>query len=150
MSRRRVLSSLGLTFPQPDEEPPAYTSPTATYETPAISKKGSDETSPIPAPDFKSKRDMSSPQHEASTSLKSAAALPTSTEDLRAQLAEAQSQIQKMKDQGLRQRKPGAEQAPAAAPMMQQQHAQSANMGVPLQFVAGLCLISFLLGYFFF
>lgn len=89
------------------------------------------------------------PHSEASTistSLKSTAGLPTSTEELRAQLSDAKSQIQKLKDQGLKQGKAGG----SAAPMMQQQHPQSTEMGVPLQIVAGLCLISFLLGYFFF
>lgn len=79
--------------------------------------------------------------------MKSTAALPTSTEELRAQLADAKSQIQKLKDQGLKQGKPGGK---SAAPMLQQQHPQSAEIGVPLQIVAGLCLLSFLLGYFFF
>lgn len=83
-----------------------------------------------------------------------AAGIPTSTEELRAQLSEANSQILKLKDrladQGLRQRKTAGDSAPAAPSMMQQQHPQSSNMGVPLQIVAGLCLVSFLLGYLFF
>lgn len=136
----------------PDEEPPAYTSPTATYETPAVSKKGTDEASPIPPPDFG--RKSKAPQEDASSSAKATTGIAVSSDNLQSQLTAANSQIAKLKDrladQGLRQRKTGGDSAPAAAPMMQQQHSQSSEMGVPLQIVAGLCLISFLIGYFFF
>lgn len=78
-------------------------------------------------------------------------ALPSSDE-LKAQLADANAQIQRLKDrladQGLRQRKTGGE-AKAAPATMQQQHAPT-EAGVPLQIVAGLCLLSFLIAYFFF
>lgn len=80
-----------------------------------------------------------------------ASALPSSDE-LKSQLADANAQIQRLKDrladQGLRQRKTGGD-AKAAPATIQQTHAQ-AESGVPVQMVAGLCLLSFLIAYFFF
>ncbi|KAE8373442.1 PapD-like protein [Aspergillus bertholletiae] len=144
----------------PDDEPPAYTSPAANFQTPAVgtASKAANDTSPIPPPDFSEKRDISTPQtnEPKASSAKAAIAsvIPTSGEDLSAQLAEAKAQIQKLKDkladQGLRQRKIGGETEKSAAPALQQQHAQAVEAGVPVQMVAGLCLLSFLIAYFFF
>ncbi|KAA8649145.1 putative integral ER membrane protein Scs2 [Aspergillus tanneri] len=144
-----------------DEEPPAYTSPNANYETPAVglTSKSANDTSPIPPPDFsdRPKRDTSTSQtNDASaTSSKSpAVGITPSSSDLKSQLAEANFQIQKLKDrladQGLRQRKIGGETEKSTAPMLQQQSAQSNESGVPVQVVAGLCLLSFLIAYFLF
>ena len=84
--------------------------------------------------------------------------MPTSTEDLRVQLSEAKAQILKLKqqaeEQSLRQRKSDAinqdsrERITTGTTGMgiQQQPAD----GVPVQIVAALCLLSFLLAYFFF
>ncbi|KAJ5725791.1 PapD-like protein [Penicillium malachiteum] len=140
-----------------DDEPPAYPSPNATYETPAPRKTTAEQGSPIPPPDFseKLKSESSPPPNEPSsfTSAKAAVinALPSS-DDLKAQLSDANAQIQRLKDrladQGLRQRKTGGE-AKAAPATMQQTHTQG-ETGVPLQIVAGLCLLSFLIAYFFF
>ncbi|KAB8200283.1 MSP Major sperm protein domain protein [Aspergillus parasiticus SU-1] len=144
----------------PDDEPPAYTSPAANFQTPAVgaASKVANDTSPIPPPDFSDKRNIATPQTNESkiSSAKAAiaSAIPTSGEDLSAQLAEAKAQIQNLKDrladQGLRQRKIGGETEKSAAPALQQQHAQSVEAGVPVQMVAGLCLLSFLIAYFFF
>ncbi|OQD85416.1 hypothetical protein PENANT_c010G08540 [Penicillium antarcticum] len=146
-----------------EEEPPAYTSPGGNFETPAPKKSTVDEASPIPQPDFSDKikseiKSEPSPQREAAPSALSSAksavanALPSSDE-LKAQLAEANAQIQRLKDrladQGLRQRKTGAEAGKAAPATMQQSHAQT-QAGVSIQAVAGLCLLSFLIAYFFF
>lgn len=142
-----------------DEEPPVYTSPvTGSFQTPAPGKKNTtDRTSPVPPPDFAEKAKYETPQPAESTSTFSnakaavASALPSSDE-LKSQLADANAQIQRLKDrladQGLRQRKTGGE-GTAAPAMMQQQHAASAS-GVSLQVVAALCLLSFLIAYFFF
>ncbi|KAF7589155.1 phosphatidylinositol-binding protein scs2 [Aspergillus hancockii] len=142
----------------PDEEPPAYTSPAANFQTPAVgaASKVTNDTSPIPPPDFSDKREISTPQinESKSTSAKStiASIIPTSGEDLSSQLAEAKAQIQNLKDrladQGLRQRKIGGETQKSATSALQQQ--QSVEPGVPVQMVAGLCLLSFLIAYFFF
>ncbi|CAG8891103.1 unnamed protein product [Penicillium egyptiacum] len=141
-----------------DEEPPAYTSPGgANFQTPAPKKVASDEPSPIPAPDFSEKKSQS-PQREPASAIsnaKSAVAnsLP-STDELKSQLSEANAQIQRLKDrladQGLRQRKTGGEASGKAVPAtMQQSHGPTAG-GVSIQIVACLCLLSFLIAYFFF
>lgn len=77
-----------------------------------------------------------------------------SADDLKTQLADANAQILRLKDrladQGLRQRKTGTEANAAVSPAtMQQQHAPS-TAGVPIQAVALLCLLSFLVAYLFF
>ncbi|GFF65187.1 hypothetical protein CNMCM6936_001564 [Aspergillus lentulus] len=144
----------------PEEEPPSYTSPAANYQTPAVgaSTKISNDTSPIPPPDFseKPKRDAFA-QHSnetSATSVKSnTSGIPASADELKTQLSEANAQIEKLKerlaDQGLRQRKIGGENEKSAS-TMQRQQVQPVAAGVPLQIVAGLCLLSFLIAYFFF
>jgi len=84
--------------------------------------------------------------------------VPISTEDLRVQLSEAKGQILRLKqqaeDQVLRQRKSDAVNQDSRERIttgttgmgIQQQPAD----GVPVQIVAALCLLSFLLAYFFF
>ena len=77
-----------------------------------------------------------------------------SSDELKSQLSEANAQIQRLKDrladQGLRQRKTGGEATGQAVPAnMQQSHAPTAS-GVSIQGVACLCLLSFLIAYFFF
>ncbi|KAE8353930.1 PapD-like protein [Aspergillus coremiiformis] len=143
-----------------DDETPTYTSPAANFQTPAVgaASKVTSDTSPIPPPDFSDKREISTPQTNESKATPAKAAIPsaisTSGEDLNAQLAEAKAQIQNLKDrladQGLRQRKIGGETEKSTAPALQQQHPQSVEPGVPVQVVAGLCLLSFLIAYFFF
>ncbi|KAL1983221.1 hypothetical protein VTN96DRAFT_395 [Rasamsonia emersonii] len=148
----------------PDEEPPAYSSPGGAYETPApaASRKVPDDVSPIPQPEFteKPRQEVSqeSTKAAAATDNSKSAATNAANEELKAQLAQAQAQIQKLKDQlaeqGLRLRKTdggAAQSAESTAPLLQQQHPQSAaEIGVPVQIVAGLCLLSFLIAYFFF
>ena len=85
-------------------------------------------------------------------------AIPKSGEDLRAQLSEAQATIsrltQQAQDQLLRQRKTDAtnqdsrERITTGTTGMGIQ--QQPGDGVPVQIVAALCLLSFLLAYFFF
>lgn len=141
----------------PDEEPPAYTSPpNPNYQTPAAAlTKSVNDTSPIPPPDFsdKPKREVSTPQIIESSATSSKSPVASASEDLRAQLSEANSQIsalkEKLADQGLRQRKIGTDAEKVPAPLAQQQP-QSVEAGVPVQIVAGLCLLSFLIAYFFF
>ena len=75
--------------------------------------------------------------------------LPISNEGLQEQLAAAKAQIAKLtsqlSDPQLRQRK-----VQEASEMMQTVVQQSNESGVPVQIVAGLCLLSFLIGYLFF
>lgn len=152
------ISRTKLTFIQVlDEEPPAYNSPGGNFETPAPATKKTEQLSPVPAPDFSEKPKSESPQpSEPATTFSNAkaavASVLPSSDELKAQLADANAQIQRLKDrladQGLRQRKTGGD-AKAAPAAMQQSHQQTES-GVPVQMVAGLCLISFLIAYFFF
>ncbi|KAF4538879.1 MSP domain containing protein [Lasiodiplodia theobromae] len=79
-------------------------------------------------------------------------AIPTSTEELKAQLQEARATIARLEQQasqGLRQRKgEGVSSKEEKASNLAVQQAPAG--GVPVQVVAGLCLFSFLLAYFFF
>ncbi|KKZ60251.1 hypothetical protein EMCG_05008 [[Emmonsia] crescens] len=130
-----------------EEEPPAYTSPaTAKFDTPSAVRA----TPP----------DMSSPEmqkHEPTPSPPAVQAKQDTTSDeLKSQLAEANAQIEKLRDQladqGLRQRKISSAAPGSTSSGLQQQQrvAQSAELGVPLRVVAGLCFLSFLLAYIFF
>ena len=85
-------------------------------------------------------------------------AIPTSGEDLRSQLSEAKATIsnlsQQIAERGLGQRKDGdgtqdskERNPPGVTATGIQQHSSE---GVPVQIVAALCLLSFLLAYFFF
>ncbi|OJJ87080.1 putative integral ER membrane protein Scs2 [Aspergillus glaucus CBS 516.65] len=135
-----------------DEEHPAQTSPIANYETPAVGlTKKSAETSPIPPPDFNEKPKQELSQTNES---KSSATGSPSVNELKAKLVEANSQIERLKekvsDNGLRQRKIGIDSKEPSSSMLQQQQAQSALAGVPIQIVASLCLLSFLIAYIFF
>lgn len=83
-------------------------------------------------------------------------AVPKSVDELRTQLSDAMSTIKVLKqqaEQGLRQRtvggsSKGANQDGTSTTSLQSH--QSVATGVPLQIVAILCLLSFLLGYVFF
>ncbi|KAL8928341.1 MAG: hypothetical protein Q9172_000933 [Xanthocarpia lactea] len=145
-----------------DEAPPAYGSPAPSYGSP-----GPEAVTPMNrATDSKSQADStggysaaSSIQNTASAATSSIAqAVPTSGEDLRAQLADAKATIarltQQAEEQGLRQRKTDAVNQDSRDRIttgttgmgIQQLPAD----GVPVQIVAALCLLSFLLAYFLF
>ncbi|KAL4964793.1 putative integral ER membrane protein Scs2 [Aspergillus stella-maris] len=140
-----------------EEEPPAYTSPKGDFETPATGLgKTSSAASPIPAPDFNDsiKREYSTPQVTENKAAAAQSPTPASGKpnDYESRLSDANAQIQRLKDkladQGLRQRKIGGESDKPAASLVQQ--AQSVEAGVPVKIVASLCLLSFLIAYFFF
>lgn len=83
-----------------------------------------------------------------------AEAIPTSTEQLKAQLAEAQATIARMAgqgEQGLRQRNAGsANNKGASSQNLATGMQRPPAGGVPVQVVAGLCLLCFLLAYYLF
>lgn len=137
-----------------EEEPPAYSSPSPQFGSPAThsnvtrSEREGLDTKPT------SDTNNLSATGIASSALSSAAnrvsnAVPTSQEELKQQLADAKAQISKLTSQlgdpQLRQRK-----VQEAGEKMQAVVQQSGETGVPVQIVAGLCLLSFLLAYFFF
>ncbi|EFY89012.1 integral ER membrane protein Scs2 [Metarhizium acridum CQMa 102] len=104
---------------------------------------------PAEETDDKSERPKSAVSH-AATSVSEAAQL--SYEELKSKLAQAEAQLLNLKDGGLRQRNvksaSSEEKRPAGntAQVVKQQQPD----GVPVQIVALLCLLSFLLAYFFF
>ena len=82
-----------------------------------------------------------------------AAAVPTSQEELQQKLAEANATITRLRDQaaeGIRQRKPQESAQQAVESVKQSVQQGQAQGGVPVQIVAGLCLLCFLIAYFFF
>lgn len=128
-----------------EEEPPAYSSPSPQFGSPATHSAGTRSMGDI---------NTSSSTAAASSTMGSAAkavfnAVPASQEDLKQQLADAKAQISKLSNQlgdpQVRQRK-----AQEASEKMQTVVQQTGETGVPVQIVAGLCLLSFLLAYFFF
>lgn len=137
-----------------EEEPPAYSSPSPQFGSPAAH---SAVTSAEPkGAGMRSMGDTnaSSSTAAASSSIGSAAtaisnSVPKSQEELKQQLADAKAQIAKLTSQlgdpQLRQRK-----VQEASEKMQTVVQQTGETGVPVQIVAGLCLLSFLLAYFFF
>jgi len=135
---------------QPEDEPPAYSSPTPQFGSPsahtpattsASSKAASEPKAVAPAP-----VDASSTISNASSAVTNA--LPSS-EELREQLAAARAQISRLTNQlndpQLRQRK-----VQEASEKMQTVVQQTNESGIPVQIVAGLCLLSFLIAYLFF
>ncbi|KAL8674253.1 MAG: hypothetical protein Q9168_001320 [Polycauliona sp. 1 TL-2023] len=142
-----------------DEAPPAYGSPA-----PSLGSPGPEAVTPVNrSTDNKAHIDSTGAapnnQSTASAAMSSIGqAIPTSGEDLRAQLADAKATIlsltQQADEQGLRQRKTDAvnqdsrERITTGTTGMGIQQ-QSAD-GVSVQIVAALCLLSFLLAYFFF
>ncbi|KAL1960259.1 hypothetical protein VTO42DRAFT_8802 [Malbranchea cinnamomea] len=149
-----------------EEQPPGYTSPApAKYDTPAANRTVNLDSSPPQSQEPAQPRSLDSPsqaQHQetgkpATENILTPQSSRDSTnpnEDLLGQLSEAKAQIQKLKQQvaenELRQRK--VEKTATSEPGLQQQQISQppAEQGVPLQVVAGLCLLSFLLAYIFF
>lgn len=136
----------------PEEEPAPYSSPTPVFgspspHTPAATTSAASKPISESKPATSSSAELSSTPgntHAAVTS-----AVPTSTEELQQQLAVAKAQIAKLtsqlNDPQLRQRK-----VQEASEKTQTVVQQSNESGVPLQIVAGLCLLSFLIAYLFF
>lgn len=125
-----------------EEEPPAYSSPSPTQF-----------GSPAPQSNVETAKSAMANAAEATGVTAAAAAVvnavPKSGDDVKQQLAAANAQIQKLTtqlaDPQVRQRK-----VQEASDKMQTMVAQTNEGGVPLQIVAGLCLLSFLIAYLFF
>jgi len=136
------------THAETPDAPPAYSS----------NRSPSPETfTPQPRPSAPSKQShaSSSDDHEAASSTltdKIAAASPLSYEEIQSKLAEAQATIASYASEGgLRMRKVAAGET-SSKTVNDVAHAvqQGGAQGVPLQIVAALCLVSFLLAYLFF
>lgn len=135
----------------PEEEPPAYSSPSPQFGSPAAHTPAAASSSSKSVNDSKA---SSSSAAEPSTAMGSAyasvtSAIPTSNEELQQQLAAAKAQIlsltSQISDPQVRQRK-----VQEASEKMQTVVQQTNESGVPVQIVAGLCLLSFLIAYLFF
>jgi cobalamin biosynthesis Mg chelatase CobN len=133
------------------EEPAPYSSPTPIFgspspHTPATTSAASKSVSES-KPATSSSTEPSSTLGTAYTAVTNV--VPSSTEELQQQLAAAKAQIAKLtsqlNDPQLRQRK-----VQEASEKMQTVVQQSNESGVPVQIVAGLCLLSFLIAYLFF
>ena len=131
-----------------EEQPPAYTSPSPQFGSPAPASSESKSQSTA-----ESAKSYSANAAEATGVAGAAAAIssamPTSGDDVKEQLAAARAQIAKLtaqaQDPQVRQRK-----VQEASDKMQTVVQQTQEGGVPLQIVAGLCLLSFLIAYLFF
>jgi len=135
------------------DEPPAYNSPSPQFGSPAthatslnnrpVSSKSVDESVAVGPQTAEPTSTLGSAYTAAAN------AIPTSSDELKQQLAAAQAQISKLtsqiSDPEVRQRK-----VHEASEKMQTVVQQTQETGVPLQIVAGLCLLSFLLAYLFF
>lgn len=125
-----------------DEKPPSYSaqSPSPQFGSPAPTEKSTLA---------ESTRSVAETTGVAGTAAAVSNAIPTSTEELKAQLAAAQNQIAKLtqdlKDPAVRQRKVAEAQEKVQTVVQQSQ-----DSGVPLHIVAALCLVSFLIAYLFF
>ncbi|KEF51691.1 uncharacterized protein A1O9_12326 [Exophiala aquamarina CBS 119918] len=133
-----------------DEQPPAYSSPSPQFGSPAAAASTPGRGSSSAAESAKSAVASSSEATGLTTAAAAVSnALPVSNEELKEQLAAAKAQIQKLSNQvqdpQFRQRK-----AAEANEKVQTIVQQSNESGVPLQIVAGLCLLSFLIAYLFF
>lgn len=131
-----------------EEQPPAYRSPSpqrSRFNTPGPETKNVTTSEKAKAV----ATDAAEATGIAGAAAAVANALPSSQEDLKRQLAEAQSQISKLTSQladpQIRQRK-----VQEATEKVQTVVQQTNETGVPLQITAGLCLLSFLIAYFFF
>lgn len=137
-----------------EEEPPAYSSPSPQFGSPAahsaVTSAGSKSSGTKSTADTNASSTAAGPSSAiASAASAISNAIPTSQEELKQQLADAKAQISKLTNQlgdpQLRQRK-----VQEASEKMQTVVQQTGETGVPVQIVAGLCLLSFLLAYFFF
>ena len=136
-----------------NDEPPAYSSPSPQFGSPAQGSAVAIDAKPAGATSLGDAKASSSNPATSSTFGGAASAIyesvPTSSDELKQQLAEARAQISRLasqvSDPSVRQRK-----VQEANEKVQQVVKQSGESGVPLQIVAGLCLLSFLLAYFFF
>jgi hypothetical protein len=141
----------GSSHETPETAPPAYStqrspSPEETY-TPETRRSTINPQSAIKKED----EDSRSLADARSTSSSIAAAVPPTYDDLKAKLAEAQATIASYSQEaGLRMRKVAKGETSSETVNNLAQQVHQAPQGVPLQIVAALCLVSFLLAYLFF
>jgi hypothetical protein len=148
---RTLLTVMPQVEATPDAPPLAYSSP----------QEEAVVTSPAPSQRVEARREPSrEPETAPSTIVPSVAAVKATVvdtyEDLKDALAQKEALITSLKEQlssGLKQRKPAAtatdEKSTSPGQALDQVQPRGTE-GVPIQIVAILCLLSFLLAYFFF
>ncbi|KAH7149154.1 PapD-like protein [Dactylonectria estremocensis] len=134
------------------EAPRAFSSPSATEEaSPSTAPPPyPNEDTPVQDEESEEKPEAKSAISQATTAV--ASAVDTTIEELKAKLVQAELQIASLKETGLRQRNvkaPTVDDAKRVISKTNQAVKQTVE-GVPVQIAALLCLISFLLAYFFF
>ncbi|KIX02953.1 uncharacterized protein Z518_06503 [Rhinocladiella mackenziei CBS 650.93] len=132
-----------------EEQPPAYSSPSSQFGSPAPQSSSVTQAAETAKTSAANAADASGVTAVAAAAAAVSHAMPMSSEELKEQLAAAKDQIQKLtsqlQDTQSRQRK-----VQEAGEKVQTVVQQSHETGVPLQIVAGLCLLSFLIAYLFF
>lgn len=122
-----------------------------TFSSPSGGNSEAPSSAPPPYDNKATDNDDESVDVKSAVSQASAAVASTAQmtyDELKAKLSQAETQIASLKDSGLRQRKvPGTNEKTVG--QVAQQVKQTVE-GVPVQIVALLCLLSFLLAYFFF
>ncbi|KAI8669525.1 MSP domain-containing protein [Fusarium keratoplasticum] len=131
-----------------------YSSPVAKEESPSAAAPPPYQSEHVPEEDEKPQAaedpEPKSTVAQATAAVKEAAEV--SYEELKAKLAQAEAQIVSLRETGLRQRnvKPASSEDEKRPMLQTAQAVQQTVEGVPVQMAAILCLISFLLAYFFF
>lgn len=129
------------------DEPPSYSSPTPPATTPQRASAYSQSVTEKPSA---TTEQTTAETTQATTSL---GTHPQSQEDLKAQLEEARATISRLQAQAaesLRQRKPQEAAEKAVSSVQQSMQNAPAPGGVPVQVVAILCLVAFLIAWIFF
>ncbi|KAI8672902.1 MSP domain-containing protein [Fusarium sp. Ph1] len=131
-----------------------YSSPVAKEESPSAAAPPPYQSEHVPEEDEKP-QPAENPEPKSTVAQATAAvkeAAEVSYEELKAKLAQAEAQIVSLRETGLRQRnvKPGSSEDEKRPMLQTAQAVQQTVEGVPVQMAAILCLISFLLAYFFF
>ncbi len=134
-----------------EDQPPAYTSPTPQFGSPVPASSSDAKSPPTTATESVKQNAVKAAEVTgvAGAAAVVANAVPSNTEDVKAQLAAAREQIsslsQQLQDPQVRQRKMAETQEKVQAVVQQSQES-----GVPLRITAVLCLVSFLIAYLFF
>jgi len=148
-----------------DDEPPSYASPSPSVATPQRNSTQA-PSGPISSPsdrpaDAKSRGDAVESAHNPATDNSTLgairSAIPTSSDDMKRQLETANAKVMELQQQmteGLRQRRAGAaeggEKMGTTSGGNMGLHNAPAPGGVPVQYVAALCLLCFLIAWLFF
>ncbi|RTE69166.1 hypothetical protein BHE90_016453, partial [Fusarium euwallaceae] len=131
-----------------------YSSPVPKEDSPSAAAPPPYQSEHLPEEDEKP-QPVQEPEPKSTVAQATAAvkeAAEVSYEELKAKLAQAEAQIVSLRETGLRQRnvKPASSEEEKRPMLQTAQAVQQTVEGVPVQMAAILCLISFLLAYFFF